>query len=104
MGVGTPVNLLENIALGIDMFDCVMPTRNGRNGMLFTSEGIINIKNKKWEFDFSLLDKNGSEIKRKTIFVNEPFVYNGLTLYQTAWKSLGIKFKFDNKLFIFMLK
>ena len=60
MGVGTPVNLLENIALGIDMFDCVMPTRNGRNGMLFTSEGIINIKNKKWEFDFSLLDKNGT--------------------------------------------
>ena len=58
MGVGTPVNLLENIALGIDMFDCVMPTRNGRNGMLFTSEGIINIKNKKWEFDYSLIDDN----------------------------------------------
>jgi queuine tRNA-ribosyltransferase len=56
MGVGTPVNILENIALGIDMFDCVMPTRNGRNGMLFTTEGIINIKNKKWENDFSLLD------------------------------------------------
>ncbi len=60
MGVGTPVNLLENIALGIDMFDCVMPTRNGRNGMLFTSEGVINIKNKKWAFDYSLLDENGS--------------------------------------------
>lgn len=57
MGVGTPVNILENIALGIDMFDCVMPTRNARNGMLFTSEGIINIKNKKWETDFSLVDK-----------------------------------------------
>ena len=56
MGVGTPVNILENIALGIDMFDCVMPTRNGRNGMLFTTEGIINIKNKKWENDFSPLD------------------------------------------------
>lgn len=56
MGVGTPVNLLENIALGIDMFDCVMPTRNARNGMLFTSEGTINIKNKKWESDFSPLD------------------------------------------------
>lgn len=56
MGVGTPVNLLENIALGIDMFDCVMPTRNGRNGMLFTKEGIINIKNKKWESDFSPID------------------------------------------------
>lgn len=60
MGVGTPVNILENIALGIDMFDCVMPTRNARNGMLFTSEGIINIKNKKWESDFSLLDPNGT--------------------------------------------
>lgn len=56
MGVGTPWNLLECISLGIDMFDCVMPTRNGRNGMLFTSEGIINIKNKKWEKDFSPLD------------------------------------------------
>lgn len=56
MGVGTPWNLLECISLGIDMFDCVMPTRNGRNGMLFTSEGIINIKNRKWEKDFSPLD------------------------------------------------
>lgn len=59
MGVGTPVNILEGIALGVDMFDCVMPTRNGRNGMLFTSEGIINIKNKKWEKDFSPIDPNG---------------------------------------------
>lgn len=59
MGVGTPVNLLNAIALGADMFDCVMPTRNGRNGMLFTSEGIINIKNKKWENDFSPVDPNG---------------------------------------------
>lgn len=56
MGVGTPINILENIALGVDMFDCVMPTRNARNGMLFTSQGIINIKNKKWENDFSPLD------------------------------------------------
>lgn len=56
MGVGTPWNILENIALGVDMFDCVMPTRNGRNGMLFTSKGIINIKNKKWENDFSPID------------------------------------------------
>lgn len=56
MGVGTPVNLLECIALGIDMFDCVMPTRNARNGMLFTSEGIINIRNKKWRTDFSPID------------------------------------------------
>ncbi|MBL7771972.1 MAG: tRNA guanosine(34) transglycosylase Tgt [Chitinophagaceae bacterium] len=56
MGVGTPANILENIALGVDMFDCVMPTRNGRNGMLFTTQGIINIKNKKWENDFSPID------------------------------------------------
>lgn len=60
MGVGTPANLLEAISMGIDMFDCVMPTRNGRNGMLFTSEGIINIKNKKWENDFSQIDPNGT--------------------------------------------
>ena len=60
MGVGTPANLIEGISRGIDMFDCVMPTRNGRNGMLFTSEGIINIKNKKWENDFSPIDLNGS--------------------------------------------
>jgi len=59
MGVGTPANILENIALGIDMFDCVMPTRNGRNGMLFTSEGIINIKNHKWREDFSPIDEMG---------------------------------------------
>ncbi len=57
MGVGTPINLLENVALGIDMFDCVMPTRNGRNGMLFTAHGTINIKNKKWEADFSPIDE-----------------------------------------------
>ena len=56
MGVGTPINILENIALGVDMMDCVMPTRNARNGMLFTAKGIINIKNKKWEDDFSPID------------------------------------------------
>ncbi len=56
MGVGTPWNILENISLGVDMFDCVMPTRNGRNGMLFTSKGVINIKNKKWANDFSPID------------------------------------------------
>lgn len=60
MGVGTPANILESIALGIDMFDCVMPTRNARHGLLFTSEGIINIKNEKWKDDFSPLDINGS--------------------------------------------
>ena len=56
MGVGTPINLLENIALGVDMFDCVMPTRNARNGMLFTANGRINIKNEKWKNDFSPID------------------------------------------------
>ena len=60
MGVGTPINILENIALGIDMFDCVMPTRNARNGMLFTAHGTINIKNKKWADDFSMLDEMGT--------------------------------------------
>ena len=60
MGVGTPINILENIALGVDMFDCVMPSRNARNGMLFTSKGTINIKNKKWETDFSPIDTNGA--------------------------------------------
>ena len=59
MGVGTPANILEGISRGVDMFDCVMPTRNGRNGMIFTSEGIINLKNEKWKFDFSPLDPNG---------------------------------------------
>jgi len=60
MGVGTPENILESIALGVDMFDCVMPTRNARNGQLFTSKGIINIKNKKWENDFSPIDPDGT--------------------------------------------
>ena len=59
MGLGTPINILENIALGVDMFDCVMPTRNARNGMLFTAHGSINIKNKKWENDFSAIDDMG---------------------------------------------
>ncbi len=60
MGVGTPANLLEGIERGVDMFDCVMPTRNGRNAMLFTSEGIMNMRNKKWETDFSPIDPNGT--------------------------------------------
>ena len=59
MGVGTPINILENIALGVDMFDCVMPTRNARNGMLFTAFGSINIKNLKWRDDFSPIDEMG---------------------------------------------
>jgi queuine tRNA-ribosyltransferase len=60
MGVGTPENLLESIALGIDMFDCVMPTRNARNGWLFTSRGIMNMRNSKWKEDFSPLDEYGT--------------------------------------------
>ena len=60
MGVGTPINILEGIERGVDMFDCVMPTRNGRNGMLFTSEGIINIRNEKWKSDFSPIDPAGT--------------------------------------------
>ena len=66
MGVGTPVNLLEGIARGVDMFDCVMPTRNGRNAMLFTSEGIIHIKNRKWADDFSPLDPHGTSFVDRT--------------------------------------
>ena len=60
MGVGTPVNILEGIARGIDMFDCVMPTRNGRNGMLFTRNGILNMRNERWKSDFSKLDSDGT--------------------------------------------
>ncbi len=60
MGVGTPQNILEAIERGVDMFDCVMPTRNGRNGMLFTSQGIMNMKNEKWKNDFSPLDEFGT--------------------------------------------
>ena len=60
MGVGTPANLLEAIERGVDMFDCIMPTRNGRNGQIFTKEGIMNMRNQKWEYDFSPLEENGA--------------------------------------------
>ncbi len=66
MGVGTPWNILENIERGVDMFDCVMPTRNGRNAMLFTYEGTMNMKNKKWEDDFTPIDPTGCDIDRVT--------------------------------------
>ena len=66
MGVGTPANILEAIARGVDMFDCVMPTRNGRNGMLFTWEGTINIRNKKWADDFSPIDPQGTSFVDRT--------------------------------------
>jgi queuine tRNA-ribosyltransferase len=85
MGVGTPVNLLECIALGVDMFDCVMPSRNARHGMLFTSEGIINIKNKKWEMDFSPLDPNG------TAFVDKVYSKAYLRHLIKAQENLGIQ-------------
>ena len=66
MGVGTPTNILEAIDRGVDMFDCVMPTRNGRNGQIFTSEGTINLRNKKWEYDFSPLDPEGTSFVDST--------------------------------------
>ena len=81
MGVGTPSNLVENIALGVDMFDCVMPTRNARNGMIFTSEGTINIKNKKWADDFSPIDPNGTSFVDSTYskaYVRHLFTVNEL--------------------------
>jgi queuine tRNA-ribosyltransferase len=77
MGVGTPENILEAIALGVDMFDCVMPTRNGRNGMLFTSEGIINIRNLRWKDDFSPIDSNGTtfvDIKYSKAYLRHLFI------------------------------
>jgi queuine tRNA-ribosyltransferase len=79
MGVGTPINILENIALGVDMFDCVMPTRNARNGMLFTAHGTINIKNKKWEDDFSPIDEMGItrvDLKYSKAYLRHLFVAN----------------------------
>jgi queuine tRNA-ribosyltransferase len=83
MGVGTPINILENIALGIDMFDCVMPTRNARNGMLFTAHGTINIKNKKWENDFSMIDEEG------TTFVDKEYTKAYLRHLFAANEYLG---------------
>ena len=79
MGVGTPWNILENIALGIDMFDCVMPTRNARNGMVFTTNGVMNMRNKKWEADFSPLDPDGTSFVDSTYskaYVRHLFVSN----------------------------
>ena len=87
MGVGTPWNLLENMAIGIDMFDCVMPTRNGRNGMLFTREGVVQIKNKVWADDHSPLDPNGTSFVDSAYskaFVRHLFVTNELLGLQIA--------------------
>jgi queuine tRNA-ribosyltransferase len=85
MGVGTPVNLLECIALGIDMFDCVMPSRNARHGMLFTWEGTINIKNKKWEMDFSPIDTSGNA------FVDQVYTKAYLRHLIKTGENLGIQ-------------
>jgi queuine tRNA-ribosyltransferase len=87
MGVGTPQNILECIALGIDMFDCVMPTRNGRNGMLFTAEGILNMKNEKWKKDFSPVDENSiSELSRtfSKSYLRHLFITNEILALQIA--------------------
>ena len=87
MGVGTPINILENIALGIDMFDCVMPTRNARNAMLFTSHGTINIKNKKWENDFSPIDEMGItfvDLEYSKAYLRHLFTVNELLGKQIA--------------------
>ena len=83
MGVGTPANLLEGIDRGVDMFDCVMPTRNGRNGMLFTWEGTINIKNKQWADDFSPVDPQG------TSFVDHAYTKAYLRHMFVAGEMLG---------------
>ena len=83
MGVGTPINIIENIALGVDMFDCVMPTRNARNGMLFTRNGTINIKNKKWEADNSEIDPYG------TTFVDKLYTKSYLRHLFTINEYLG---------------
>lgn len=83
MGVGTPINILEGISQGVDMFDCVMPTRNGRNGMIFTSNGIINLKNEKWKADFSVLDPEG------TSFVDSAYTRAYLRHLFVAGEMLG---------------
>lgn len=87
MGVGTPSNLLENIALGVDMFDCVMPTRNARNGMLFTSEGTINIKNRKWADDFSPIDSNGTSFVDSTY--SKAYVRHLFTVSELLGKQIA---------------
>jgi queuine tRNA-ribosyltransferase len=87
MGVGTPINILENIALGIDMFDCVMPTRNARNGMLFTAHGTINIKNKKWEDNFSPIDE--SAITYVDIDYSKAYLHHLFTVNELLGKQIA---------------
>ena len=87
MGVGTPINILENIALGVDMFDCVMPTRNARNGMLFTAYGSINIKNKKWADDFSPIDE--MDITWVDTYYSKAYVRHLFTVNEMLGKQIA---------------
>ena len=96
MGVGTPSNILEGIARGIDMFDCVMPTRNARNGMLFTSEGVINIRNKKWADDLSPIDQNG------TSFVDAIYTKAYLRHLFVAGEILGAQIASEHNLAFYL--
>ncbi|OFY42686.1 MAG: tRNA guanosine(34) transglycosylase Tgt [Bacteroidetes bacterium GWF2_40_14] len=96
MGVGTPSNILEGIARGIDMFDCVMPTRNARNGMLFTSEGVINIRNKKWADDLSPIDQNG------TSFVDTVYTKAYLRHLFVAGEILGAQIASEHNLAFYL--
>lgn len=87
MGVGTPANILEAIDRGVDMMDCVMPTRNGRNGMLFTAHGTMNMRNRKWADDFSLLQEDGPSYVDRTYtkaYVRHLFIANELLALQIA--------------------
>jgi queuine tRNA-ribosyltransferase len=87
MGVGTPVNILESIALGVDMMDCVMPTRNARHGLLFTRNGIINIKNEKWKSDFSAIDDESdcfADTQYNKAYVRHLFTCNEMLGMQIA--------------------
>jgi queuine tRNA-ribosyltransferase len=94
MGVGTPANILEAIALGVDMFDCVMPTRNARNGMLFTTNGIINIRNEKFKNDFSPVDENSPcELMRTH---SKAYMRHLLTLWRNAWSTIGFYQQFES--------
>ena len=96
MGVGTPVNLLEAIDRGVDMFDCVIPTRNGRNGMLFTGEGIINIRNNKWTNDHSPVDPNG------TSFVDRQYSRAYLRHLTISGEMLGAQIASQHNLAFYM--
>jgi len=96
MGVGTPENLLEGIARGVDMFDCVMPTRNGRNGMLFTWNGRINIRNQKWADDFSPIDENG------TSFVDRYYTKSYLRHLFIAGEMLGAQIASEHNLAFYL--